>query len=76
MSTPEQVEAVTGMVLAVGDCIRALGSVPNGELYARLMPMPFMTFEIYTRIIATLKGAGVVHEKNHLLTWVGPKEKR
>lgn len=38
---------------------------------ARLMDK--MSLATYEQIIATLKGAGVVSEANHLLTWTGPR---
>jgi hypothetical protein len=56
--------------LAVAEAIRELGSVPSGHLYARLMGQ--LSVESYGAIIRTLKGAGLVEEKSHLLTWVGP----
>jgi len=68
--TREQVQAVIEVTHAVAEAIRTLGSVPSGELYARCMGS--MSLATYTSIIGTLKGAGLVQEKNHLLTWVGP----
>jgi hypothetical protein len=32
-----------------------------------------LTLDAYTRVIESLKRMGLVEEKNHLLTWVGPK---
>lgn len=71
--TREQVKAAIEMVMAVGDTIRDLGSVPSGELYARLMG--HMTLNTYNMLIERLKGAGVVKEEAHLLTWTGPAKK-
>jgi hypothetical protein len=71
-ATKEQVRAALDAVVAVADLIRALGSVPSGELYARLMG--HMDLETYDKIIGILKRAGLVAESNHRLTWVGPKE--
>jgi hypothetical protein len=57
--------------MAVGECIRDLGRpVPSGEVYAHLMG--HLTLESYTSVIAVLKAKGLVEEKNHLLTWIGP----
>lgn len=63
-------EAAVSAVLAVAEAIRSLGSVPSGHLYAQLMG--HLTLEQYTSIIGALKGAGVVTEQNHLLTWKEP----
>lgn len=71
--TSDQVKAALGMVMAVGDALQELGSVPSGELYARLMG--HMTIGLYTKVIDTLKGANLVKEQAHLLTWIGPKKK-
>ena len=69
--TKEQIKAAFEMTAAVAEAIRELGSVPSGELYARLMP--HLDFPTYEKLIATLKGAGLVAEdKSHLLRWVGP----
>ena len=35
--------------------------------------MDQMSLETYNRILSTIKGSGLVVEKNHLLVWVGPK---
>jgi hypothetical protein len=56
---------------AMAEAIRELGSVPSGHLYANVCGR--MDQPTYERIIETLKRAGLVAEKNHLLTWVGPK---
>lgn len=63
--------------LAIGDCVRDLGEVPSGHLYACLLSMPSlssMTAGQYQQVIDALNGAGLVSEKNHLLTWVGPRK--
>lgn len=68
--TAAQTKAALQTILAVGDAIRDLGEVPSGHLYARLMG--HMDLRTYEAIVASLKGAGVVEERNHLLRWVGP----
>lgn len=66
-----QAQAATGAVLAVAECIRDLGSVPSGHLYARLTG--HMSAESYQSIIAALVRAGLVRQHpNHLLEWIGP----
>ena len=72
MKALTQDQAAVEIIMAVAEAIRSLGSVPSGHLYARVMP--FMNLDAYTRVIETLKRAGLVTEKNHLLTWVGLKE--
>ena len=76
--TPEQQEqskkqatAAIQITLAVGDAIKALGSIPSGHLYARLMDR--MSLETYEKIIGVLKNTGLVKESGNLLTWIGPK---
>ncbi len=69
--TKEQVAGAIKAIAAVAEAIRELGSVPSGEFYARLLG--HMSLETYTAIIARLKGAGLVEEKGHVLTWIGPK---
>ena len=74
--THEQKRAAFEVILAVAECLRALGSVPSGVFYARLMGMPGMsgtTAAQFGQLVGTLKGAGLVEEQDHLLTWVGPK---
>lgn len=56
---------------AIAAAIQALGEVPSGHRYARVMG--HMSLASYESIIAALKGAKLVEEKNYLLTWIGPK---
>jgi len=77
MSTPKMTETqilagTIKVVAAVAECIRDLGQVPSGHLYARLMGS--LKIEDYQAIINQLKNAELVKEENHLLTWVGPKK--
>jgi hypothetical protein len=55
--------------LAIAEAIRELGSVPSGHLYARLMGQ--LAIEEYNAIIAVLKGAELVTEEAHVLSWIG-----
>lgn len=62
-------------MLAVAECLRGLHEVPSGHLYARLLAMPLlsqMTADQYHGMIDSLKGAGLVSERSHVLTWIGP----
>lgn len=69
MSNQAQVNAAVQIVVAVGQAIRELKSVPSGHLYAQLMGK--MNLETYNKVIDTLKRTGAVTEENHLLKWVG-----
>jgi hypothetical protein len=69
MSMTAQEKAALGVVLAVGEAIKELGSVPNGHLYAQLMGR--MSLETYNKVIGLLVKTGAVKNENHLLTWVG-----
>lgn len=58
-------------LISVGECIRELGEVPSGHLYARLMGK--LSLESYEAIIRQLVKADLVKRSNaHLLTWIGP----
>jgi hypothetical protein len=70
MRNNEQVKAAFTIVAAVAEAIRELGSVPSGHLYAQLMGR--IDLATYTKIVDTLKNAGLVAEKSDLLTWIGP----
>lgn len=68
--TPTRAEITTALQLCtvVADAIRALGSVPSGELYVRVQGHFSLTQ--YQSIIDTLVRARLITNKNHLLTWV------
>jgi len=66
----ERIEVVVGIVVAVAETIKELGSVPSGHLYARLMG--HMNLETYEGIIGVLVRKGMVRqEPSHLLVWTG-----
>jgi hypothetical protein len=69
--TKEQVAAGVQAVAAIAEAIRGLGEVPSGKLYALVCGT--LSLEAYERTVGLLKRAGLVEERNHLLTWVGPK---
>ena len=70
--TRRQLEAAIQALKALAEIIRHAGEVPSGELYARLMGR--VTLDDYTRLVETLKRAGLVTETpGHLLRWTGPK---
>lgn len=63
-----QLIASVNAVRGIADAIRELGSVPNGELYVRVMDV--LSLEQYRSIVGILTRAGLVEEKGHVLTWV------
>lgn len=63
--------AATGIILALAEAIRSLGSVPAGTLYAHVMGK--LSLEEFDRIVLTLCNAGVVERTPaHVLNWKGP----
>lgn len=65
-------QAAAGAALALAECIRDLGSVPSGHLYACVMG--YMSLETYEALIGILVDAGKVRRHpSHLLEWVGPQ---
>jgi hypothetical protein len=67
--TSAQVKAAVQVVVAIGETIKELGSVPSGHLYAQLMGR--MSLDTYNKIIGVLVKTGAVKEEGYLLTWVG-----
>lgn len=63
-------QAALQIVMALGEAIQSLKSVPSGHLYAQVMGQ--VSLEAFNGAIGVLKRAGAVKEENHLLTWVGP----
>lgn len=68
--TKQQIAATLNVVMAVAEAVRELKQVPSGHLYATLCDK--LTLEDYNAVVATLKGAGLVTERHHTLTWTGP----
>ena len=58
------------VIHAIAEAIRALGTVPNGYLYAQVMGT--LSLENYNTVIKTLTRAGVVSLQNDELKWIGP----
>lgn len=69
--TQAQIKAALGMTVAVAESIRALGSVPSGHLYARLMDK--IDLAAFEAMIRNLVNAGLVKNESDMLTWVGPE---
>jgi hypothetical protein len=67
----QKVKASLNAVLAIAEAIRALGTVPTRDFYTQIMG--HMNLETFTSFVNTLKGAQLVSESNHVLTWIGPK---
>ena len=62
------VHSAIQIIKAVADAIKEVGRIPNGHLYAQLLGV--MTLGQYQSIIGTLKGAGLIEEKNNELIWI------
>ncbi len=67
--TKEQLNAAVHLLKIVADTIRELKQVPNGILYAQLMP--YMGFDVYSAVINKLRSMKLVEERNNLLIWIG-----
>ncbi len=68
--TPQEREAVRGIVMAVAEAIRDLKEVPEGHLYAHLMDK--FSLPTFTSIIDLLITAGKVERRgDHMLIWRG-----
>lgn len=65
-----QTKAAVSVLLTMAETIRELGSTPAGVLYAHMCGV--ISLEDFQRVVAILKGAELVTEKNHVLMWVGP----
>jgi hypothetical protein len=73
ITTPADLAAAFGAVKAIAEAIRELGEVPSGHLYGLLMDR--LTIGQFEQTIGILKRSGLVQEKAHLLTWIGPAKK-
>jgi SOS-response transcriptional repressor LexA len=66
----QKTEAQTELVRAIAEAIKELGTVPSGHLYARIAGK--ISSETFERVLATLKGAGLISvSSSHLITWTG-----
>lgn len=65
----------TIVILAVSEAIREARRIESGTLYALLCDRlcDRLTLSAYQGVISALKGAGLVSEANHMLTWIGPE---
>jgi hypothetical protein len=57
------------LIQAVSECIKELGTVPSGHLYAGLMGS--LSLDQYNQIISAMLDMGLIKESGHLLTWIG-----
>lgn len=70
LSEEDIVTAAVKIVIAVSDAIRALGSVPSGELHARLATQ--MGPHSVNYIVNCLKSEGLIEEVGGVIYWTGP----
>ena len=68
-ATKEEIKIALEILKAVAEAIKALGSIPSGHLYARVMNK--LTLTQYNLVIDQLKKTGVIEEKSHMLIWIG-----
>ena len=68
--TREEITSALNLIYAVGEAIRELKSVPNGELYA----LSKLSINEYTIIIQKLVDAKLITNDQNLLVWIGPKK--
>ncbi len=65
----QNVLAAIELVSAVADAIRELGTVPSGQLYARLTDV--MDIRCFEQVVALLVKAGLIERlPNNILRWV------
>lgn len=67
--TRDQIVAAFNVVAALAEAIRVLGSVPSGELYARVMGN--LSVQAYDSAIDTLIRARLVSKRNNVIAWIG-----
>jgi len=72
MTTRDKIKQALNLVMLVADAIKEAKQIPSGHLYAAVMAV--VDLQTYNKIIDTLKGAGLVTECNHMLTWIEPKQ--
>ncbi len=65
-----ETKAALRMTLAIAETIRELGELPSGTLYDVLCSK--VDLAGYERILAILKGAGLITVSGHCLRWIGP----
>lgn len=69
MSNQAQVNAAVGVLVAVGEAIKAKGRIPSGELYTHLMG--HMNLDTYNKVIGMLTKVGAIKVENHEIIWIG-----
>lgn len=69
-ATVASLEAAVSIMGALAEAIREVVEIPSGELYAMLCGR--LTIDEYRAAIRILKRADLVHERGHVLRWVGP----
>jgi hypothetical protein len=71
MSNLAQVVRVVGLIT---ESVRVAGEIPNGTLYAAMMPvLPNLEeFEVYSAAVRMAKRARLIEERASVLHWIGP----
>lgn len=67
----EQKKVAVDVVIAIAEIIRNRKAISSGELYAHACAT--LDIDGYKAIVQCLKNARLVVERQHMLTWVGPR---
>lgn len=67
--SPQDVRASLDILSAVALALKTLGTVPDGEFYARVCG--HVSHEQYEAIIATLIRTKFISRDNHVISWKG-----
>lgn len=65
----KQVQAAFKAMTAMTEAIKELGEIPDGHLYAQVMP--HMEYDVYVVLRDKIVSTGLVSLSNNLLKWVG-----
>lgn len=65
-------QAAMILVKIVADAIKEAGQIPAGHLYA-ILSAHGCTHGQFETLISTFKRAGLIAEKNNLLTWINER---
>lgn len=63
--------AALAVMVILAECIRELGEVPSGHLYANTMA--YFTLDQYETVLAVLFRARLIARSGHVLTWIAPE---
>lgn len=67
---PKELKRAVEIITVLGDAIQTVRSIPSGLLYASVLGK--ISSVEYKGALGVLIRAGLVSEKGHMLTWIGP----